>query len=193
MGKSVLILKASPRERGNSAALADQLAAGARTAGADVDIVSLHVLDIRPCDACDLCRENDGECVIDDDMQPLYPKLRAADAIVIATPVYWFTLSAQAKLFIDRWYALLGEKPCALPGKQFALVLTYGDEDLHTSGGIHALATFEHMVTYLRGEMLGCVHGTANDPGDVQNQPALLEEAFKLGELLGTSNIRFAS
>ena len=111
MSQSILILKASPRERGNSALLAERTAEGARQAGAMVESIYLHSLDIRPCDACDLCRENDGECVIPDDMQSLYPRLRAADAIVIATPVYWFTLSAQAKLFIDRWYALLGEKP----------------------------------------------------------------------------------
>jgi multimeric flavodoxin WrbA len=185
MNKQVLILKASPRQWGNSAALADQVAEGARSAGAEVESISLHVQDIRPCDACDLCRENGGECVIDDDMQPLYPKLRAADAIVIATPVYWFTLSAQAKLFIDRWYALLGEKPNPLRGKQFALLLTYGDDDLETSGGIHALHTFEHLVRYLHGEMAGCVHASASDPGDVQKQPALMEEAYNLGKVLG--------
>ncbi len=185
MTKRVLILKASPRAWGNSAALADQLAQGALNAGAEAHIVSLHVLDIRPCDACDLCRENGGECVIDDGMQPLYAELRAADAIVIATPVYWFTLSAQAKLFIDRWYGLLGEKPNPLRGKQFALLLTYGDDDLETSGGIHALHTFEHMVRYLKGEMAGCVHASANDPGDVQKQPALMEEAYSLGKVLG--------
>ena len=185
MTKRVLILKASPRAWGNSAALADQLAQGALNAGAEAHTVSLHVLDIRPCDACDLCRENGGECVIDDGMQPLYAELRAADAIVIATPVYWFTLSAQAKLFIDRWYGLLGEKPNPLRGKQFALLLTYGDDDLETSGGIHALHTFEHMVRYLHGEMAGCIHAAANDPGDVQKQPALMEEAYNLGKVLG--------
>ena len=187
MTKRLLILKASPRAWGNSAILADQLAQGAQNAGAEVHTVSLHVLDIRPCDACDLCRDNGGECVIQDDMQPLYPELRAADAIVIATPVYWFTLSAQAKLFIDRWYALLGEKPNPLRGKRFALLLSYGDSDLQTSGGIHALHTFEHMVTYLRGEMVGCVHASADNPGDVLNQPALLDEAFRLGQKLAAT------
>ena len=185
MSKHLLLLKASPREWGNSAVLADQVAQGARRVGAEVESIALHTLDIRPCDACDLCREGNDGGVIEDDMQPLYPKLRAADAIVIATPVYWFTLSAQAKLFIDRWYALVAETPNPLRGKQFALVLTYGDSDLHTSGGIHALHTFEHMVRYLRSEMVGCVHGSASDPGDVQKQPALMEEALKLGESIG--------
>ncbi|MGA2489643.1 MAG: flavodoxin family protein [Anaerolineales bacterium] len=55
-----------------------------------MESIYLHGLDIRPCDACDLCMEQ-GECVIDDDMRPLYPKLAAADVVILASPVYWFT------------------------------------------------------------------------------------------------------
>ena len=107
--KQILILKSSPRKRANSSILADQVAAGARDAGAAVESFDLHSLNIRPCDACDFC-QGAAECVINDDMQMLYPKLRAADAIVVASPIYWFTLSAQAKLCIDRWYALEGSR-----------------------------------------------------------------------------------
>ena len=112
-GKQILILKSSPRKRANSSILADQVAAGAREAGAAVESFDLHKLNIRPCDACDFC-QGAAECVINDDMQMLYPRLRAADSIVIASPVYWFTLSAQAKLCIDRWYALEGPEGSAL-------------------------------------------------------------------------------
>ena len=126
--KQILILKSSPRKRANSSILADQVAAGAREAGATVESFDLHSLNIRPCDACDFC-QGAAECVINDDMQMLYPKLRAADGIVVASPIYWFTLSAQAKLCIDRWYALEGSDGSALAGKQFGLVLTYGDVD----------------------------------------------------------------
>ena len=131
--KQILILKSSPRKRANSSILADQVAAGARDAGATVESFDLHSLNIRPCDACDFCQDT-TECVINDDMQMLYPKLRAADAIVVASPIYWFTLSAQAKLCIDRWYALEGPDGSALAGKQFGLALTYGDVDPYTSG-----------------------------------------------------------
>ncbi len=94
--RNILILKGSPRERGNSAVLAEKAAEGALAAGAQVESIYLHGLDIRPCDACDLCLEQ-GECVIEDDMRPLYPKLAAADAILLASPIYWFTFSAQLK------------------------------------------------------------------------------------------------
>ena len=74
MSRKIVILKGSPRGKGNSAALADRLAAGAMEAGAQVESVYLHGMDIRPCDACDLCREQRQGCVIQDDMHSLYPK-----------------------------------------------------------------------------------------------------------------------
>ena len=184
--RQILILKSSPRKRANSSILADQVASGARESGAAVESFDLHALNIHPCDACDFCQgAAEAECVINDDMQMLYPKLRAADAIVIATPIYWFTLSAQAKLCIDRWYALEGAGGSALAGKQFGLVLTYGDVDPYTSGAINAIRTFQDMCRYIRAEVAGIVYGTASDPGEIQGQTKLLERAYQLGQRLG--------
>jgi multimeric flavodoxin WrbA len=182
--KRILILKSSPRKRANSSLLADQVAAGARDAGAAVESFDLHVLNIRPCDGCDFC-QGATECVINDDMQMLYPKLRSADAIVVASPIYWFTLSAQAKLCIDRWYALEGPDGSALAGKQFGLVLTYGDTDPYTSGAVNAIRTFQDMCRYLKADLAGIVYATGSDPGEIQSQPKVLERAFELGQRLG--------
>jgi multimeric flavodoxin WrbA len=184
MNEYVLVLKGSPRENGNSSTLAEQVAAGAKEAGAEVESISLHTLDIRPCDGCDTCKEMDGVCVIRDDMQQLYPKLRRASAIVIASPIYWFTFTAQSKLCIDRWYALETREGHALHGKKFGLVLTYGDADLYTSGGINAIHTFESMCRYLKGEIVGMVYGTADKPGEVAGNPELMDKAFQLGKKL---------
>lgn len=184
--KQILILKSSPRQGSNSSLLADQVAAGVRDAGAAVESISLHAMDIHPCDACDLCRGRTGAgCIIDDDMQMLYPKLRAAAAIVIASPVYWFSLSAQAKLCIDRWYALGGPGGSALAGKQFGIILTYGDGDPFTSGAVNAIRTFQDMCRHLDAEVAGIVYGTASAPGVIESQPELLERAFQLGLYLG--------
>jgi multimeric flavodoxin WrbA len=186
MAKRVLIFKGSPREQGNSSILADKAGEGAREAGAKVESFSLHWMDIRPCDACDTCQET-GVCVLKDDMQQLYPKLEQAEAIIIASPIYWFTVSAQTKLFIDRWYALESPKGNALRGKQFGILLTYGDRDPYKSGAINAIRTFQDMLGYIGGNIAGMVYGTAMDIGDVQKQPELLEQAFQLGEKLGTA------
>lgn len=180
MNNDLLIFKGSPREKGNSSLLADKSAEGARAAGAKVETFLLHRLNIHPCDACDICQET-GVCVLNDDMQPLYSRMLESQAILIACPIYWFTVSAQTKLFIDRWYALQGTAGNLLEGKKFGIILTYGDTDLYTSGAINAIRTYEHMFRYIKADLVGMVYGTANDEGDVLKQPELLEQAYKLG------------
>jgi multimeric flavodoxin WrbA len=181
--RNVLILKGSPRERGNSATLAEKAAEGARAAGAQVESIYLHGLDIRPCDACDLCLDQ-GTCVIEDDMRPLYPKLAAADAILLASPIYCFTFSAQLKLCIDRWYGFQKNKWKEFSGKPFGIILTYGDSDLYTSGAINAIHTFESLCRFLNGRIIGIVHGSLSDVGDALKDPELLEQARRLGQVL---------
>jgi multimeric flavodoxin WrbA len=183
MSQRVLILKSSPREHGNSNTLADRVEAGAKAAGAHVQSLMLQRMDIRPCDACDTCQET-GVCVIKDDMQQVYPLLEDADAIVIAGPVYWFTINAQAKLCIDRWYALSPFEG-RFRDKRIGIVLTYGDTDLYTSGGINAIYTFESMFRYIGARIAGMVYGSADKMGDAAKQPELLEKAYLLGETLG--------
>ena len=186
--KYVLVLKGSPRTHGNSNLLADRVAAGAQAAGAEVESALLHQMNIQPCDACDACQGSaDATCIIDDDMQVLYPKLRRAGAIVVASPIYWFTLCAQIKLCIDRWYALEGPQGNALAGKQFGIVLTYGDSDPYTSGAINAIRTFQDMFRYMRANLAGVVYGSASKPGDIQRQTELLERAYQLGRTLGAA------
>ena len=183
MTKNILILKGSPRQDGNSATLAERAAQGGRAAGAQVESSYLHDLDIRPCDACDECRET-NMCVIKDDMNQLYPKLAAADAIILASPIYWFTFSAQLKLCIDRWYGFQGNDWRELNHKKFGIILTYGDSDLYNSGAINAIHTFESMCRYLKSEITGIVHGSLSDVGDAQKHPELLQQAYELGRLL---------
>ena len=185
MGKTVLVLKGSPRKNGNSSVLADQAAEGARQSGAEVASFRIDEMDIRPCDACDFCQDTNGICVIKDDMQALYPKIRDAHAIVIASPIYWFTISAQIKLCIDRWYAFEPVKREVWPDKKIGIILTYGDSDPYNSGAVNAIHTFQSMFDYLGVEIAGIVYGSASDIGDVEKQPELMEKAFQLGEKLG--------
>jgi multimeric flavodoxin WrbA len=186
MAKTILILKGSPRERGNSATLADRAAAGAQEAGAQVESIYLHGLDIRACDACELCREPGSTCVIEDDMQPLYPKLAAADAILLASPIYWFTFSAQLKLCMDRWYAFQSSRWQEIYHKRFGIILTYGDTDLYTSGAINAIHTYESMARFLHSEIVEIVHGSLDEAGEAEQHPELMEQAYKLGQKLAT-------
>ena len=183
MQKNILILKSSPRQKGNSNILADQVALAASQAGALVDGISLHGLDIRPCDACDSCLDT-GVCVLKDDMQPLYSKLLAADALVLSSPIYWFNYSAQLKTCIDRWYAVWNYKKDIFKGIPVGIVLSYGDSDLYNSGGINAIHSFETMFRYLQANILGIVHASLDAEGDALQHPELLEKARQLGVML---------
>jgi len=188
-GKRILLVMGSPRKEGNSATLAKQVAAGAVATGAEVESFYLHAMNIQPCTACDECREGTGkDCVIDDDMQTLYPKLRRADAVVIASPIYWFTVSAQTKLFMDRWYALGApqEEYAAFAGKRIGIVLTYGDLDPFISGAVNALRTFQDAFNYVGAEIVGMVYGSASEAGEIQNNRDLMEQAYELGKQLGS-------
>lgn len=183
METSVLILKGSPRVNGNSSTLAEQAAAGARATGAQVESFNLSDLDIRPCDGCDFCLET-GMCVVKDEMQMLYPKIEKAGAVLFASPIYWFTYTAQLKTCIDRWYALWSANHALFQGRPMGVILTYGDSDLYTSGGINAIHTFETMFRFLGAECAGWVYGSLSDPGDAQKNPELMAQAYKLGERL---------
>ncbi len=182
--KTILILKGSPRRRGSTAKMVERLIAGAHSQGAIVESIELHGLDIRPCDACDYCRENEQRCVIDDAMQTIYPKLRSADVIVLASPIYWFTLSAQIKLCIDRWYALGGTAGHALAGKDFVLLLAYGDSDPYSSGAVNAIRTVQDMVRYLDGNLVDILYGSDFITAAGWETNPLLEQAHRLGQKL---------
>ena len=186
MTKEILILNGSPRINGNTAVLSEQLASGARDSGAVAEIVYLHGLDIQPCDACDSCQLTGKGCVIGDDMEDIYSKLRSSDSIVVATPVYWFSMTAQMKLCMDRWYAL--ESESELKGKRLALLMVYGDSDLYTSGGITVIRTLEGSCRYVGMDFNGIVHGSAMDIGDAEKNPILMEQAFQLGKSLAQTD-----
>ena len=178
----MIAVMGSPRRNGNSTSLAERLIDGAVDNGAEVEKVYLRDRNIGPCTACDACRSaTAAECVLDDDMKPLYAKIRAANAMAIASPVYWFSVSAQIKAFLDRCYALGGPEGYDLKGKRIGIVLTYADPDPFVSGAVNALRMFQDAYRYVGAEIVGMVYGSAGDPGDILRDEALLEQAYELG------------
>ena len=101
----ILGISFSPRRQGNTEILLGEALQGAKHEGAEGELYSLSDKEIRPCDGCGACRET-GECHIEDDMQSLYHKLLEADGIIFGTPVYFYSMAAQAKTVIDRTIAL---------------------------------------------------------------------------------------
>jgi len=182
--KKILVLLGSPRKNGNSAILAGEIAKGAEAAGAEVETLLINKMDIKPCQSCWACQKKDSKgCAIDDDMQAVFPKLIEADAWVIASPVYWFNMSTQTKLWLDRCFALAayGENPFR---KKIAIAMVYGDTDPFTSGCINAIRTFQDCFKYVGAKIEGIVYGSALNVGDISADTELLQAAEKLGRKL---------
>ncbi|MBW2297746.1 MAG: flavodoxin family protein [Deltaproteobacteria bacterium] len=188
--KQILVLLGSPRKKGNSTTLAQQITKGAESAGAKVETIYLNGLNIKPCQGCYACKKKDSKgCVVDDDMQSLYPKMIASDAWVIATPVYWFNMTAQTKIFMDRCFGLFDASFTVNPlyKKKIAIAMSYGDSDPFNSGCVNALRSFQDAFRYVGAKIVGMVYGSAEEPGEIASNTELLEQAEALGKKLARS------
>ena len=185
--KHVVVLLGSPRKKGNSAALAKKIIYGVESAGGKVETVYLNGLNIKPCQGCYACKKkNSPGCAVDDDMQSLYPKLVESDAWVIASPVYWFSMSAQTKIFMDRCFALWNEDPemNRLFKKRIAIAMSYGDSDPFNSGCVNALRSFQDAYRYAGARIVGMVYGSADEPGEIASNAELMDQAEEIGRKL---------
>lgn len=123
----ILEILCSPRDQGNSTAIADAVTDGAM--GLSTNIIELcrlnRVRDARGCQACRKCKET-GKCVLNDDISCILEKMREADCIIVATPVYFGGPSAQFKILEDRMFSFLGNGmvPNVAPGKKVIIVVT---------------------------------------------------------------------
>lgn len=179
MGKKVLILSSSPRKGGNSDTLCDRFLAGALEAGHAAEKVLLRDKAINYCTGCGACTKGARKCPQRDDMAEILDRMVQADVIVMATPVYFYTMAAQMKTFIDRTCARYQE----ISHKEFYFVLAAADGNRKAMH--RTLEGFRGFTSCLDGAMeRGVVYGTgAWELGDIQGSPAL-DEAYKLGRAL---------
>ena len=105
----VLVFLGSPRKKGNSEILTEAVLEGVREAGGSPEIIRLCDLKISPCISCGGCNKT-SKCVVEDDMTPLYDKIITIDKIIVASPIYFYGITAQTKAFIDRTQALWNRK-----------------------------------------------------------------------------------
>ena len=139
----------------------------------------LDDINIRPCQGCFRCAE-ESSCIVDDDMQRIYPEIVAADLVVFATPIYWWHMNAQMKLCVDRMTALLaggGTLP-ALAGKHVVLVVTYRFENCARATK-DMFKDFEDWIDVKLDVIEYC-----SREAHVSECESKLEEAFDLGQRL---------
>ena len=182
--KRIVGFAGSPRIGGNSDLLLNEWLKGAAAAGARVDKVQLSELNISPCVHCDICRLQDAVgCTEIDDMGPVYEKLLASDLWVLATPVYWWGPSGQLKLMVDRWYGLMQNHRSSIIGKEAALVIAMGDDDLKTAQP--TIDMFTAAFRYLKMKMHEPLVVTAHAKGEVLRDTEALKKAYSLGTKYG--------
>ena len=105
----VLIFMGSPRKKGNSEVLINAVVRGIEEAGGTAELIRVADLKVAPCLGCGGC-DKTGLCVVDDEMQPLYDKITSARRIILASPVYFYSITAQLKALVDRCQALWNRK-----------------------------------------------------------------------------------
>ncbi len=139
----ILVITGSPRKNGNSNTLAENFIKGAEEAGHRVVRFDSAFKNVHPCIACGKCGMN-GECVFKDDFEFVRNNIVDADAVVFATPMYYFGVSAQIKAVIDRFYAINSQihRP-----KKSVLILTYADTAAKSAEPI--ISHYETLLNYL--------------------------------------------
>jgi len=185
----VLGIMGSPRIKGNTDLLLDAALEGAHKLGAETEKLVLDKLKIGPCREYYGCLR-DGNCVIRDDMDNIYPKLLGTDAIIVASPIFFYTVSAQTKLFIDRCQALWARryilKTPVGAGKKGAFIAvgaTRG-EKLFDGARLTVRYFFKAINAAYTEELL--VRGV-DKRGEIKEHPTALADAYELGKRLVTS------
>jgi len=160
--KKISAFIGSPRKKGNSAYLANELIVEL-ISKFETEVIHLYSYAIEPCIDCRACKKGDYTCVLNDQMVDLYEKIDNSDILVFATPIYWFGPTAQTKLLIDRFRPYFVNKK--LNGKKAALLLSAGsgagDCDL-------TIQMFNRIFNALEIEFVGAVTSESYNIGDAE-------------------------
>ncbi len=185
----VLGINGSPRIGGNTDILLDKVLEGAESKGAETEKVILNELKFSPCQECEGMRD-DGECIIYDDMHELYRKIKEADVLVLASPVFFGSLSAQTKMMIDRFqcvwrlkYILNGDAGYKRKKAVFISVEGSKINDFFENAKSIAKNLFATINANYEGDLF-C--SGIDEKASILNHSACLKKAFELGAKLVT-------
>jgi multimeric flavodoxin WrbA len=159
--KKALILIGSPRKKGSTAVLAAEAARGLNEQGIETETVFLNDLKIRGCQACYWCKKNDvADCAVKDDMQKVHQLMKECDGMIVASPIYFGGVTAQAKLWLDRMFPYIGMDltPKMPAGKKVSFIFTQNQPDARLfrggidsfmfAAGLSGMAVKDHMIAF---------------------------------------------
>ena len=176
MSKKVLVLSGSPRKGGNSDLLCDQFVKGAKEAGHQVEKVFVNSKKISPCKGCYYCENHNGLCSIKDDMAVILDKIQAADVVVLASPVYFYSISAQMKTVIDRCVARWQQ----IENKDFYYIMTAADDSKAVEDC--TLECFRGFASCLEGSQeKGVLCGKGVHAKGEIKEKAIFKKAYEMG------------
>ena len=179
----------SPRKKGNTELLLNETIRGVEDAGAPVQVFNLNSMKIKPCQDCSGCNET-GTCIFRDEMDLIYDAIRTADRIILASPIFFFALSAQAKIMVDRCQSFWAEKYLLkrpLQGGGFnrkGLLLLVGgmEKDIGVQCAEASARAFFRTISIPEHEMLYYIGIDAK--GDILRHRTALKDAYKAGKKL---------
>lgn len=168
----------SPRKNGNTSYLLNEFLKGvSENKNNSVDSIFLQEYKISECMDCNRCKNSAG-CVQNDDMQKLYPVIKQADVLVIAAPVYWWSMPGHLKTFIDRFYAFDDGE---LKGKKAYLLLTYGGA-LPNSGPVLVEKTFKEIFDYIGIDLVKTYGACTDEYIQVKDNDKALKDVYEMGK-----------
>jgi len=179
----VLGIMGSPRIKGNTDLLLDEALKGAQSRGAEVEKIMAGNLKIAPCREIYACLK-DGKCVIKDDMDGIYPKLLNADAVIVATPIFFYTVSAQLMALISRCQALWSRRYVLnmdVPAKKGAFIAVGATRGAKLFDGpkLTIRYFFKAINAEYTNELL--IRGI-DKKGEIKEHPTALTDAYELGQ-----------
>ena len=170
---NILILQASPRAKGNTAWMAEEYKKAAEAAGHEVTLVNVARKKIAGCLACEYCHgKGEGKCVQKDDMQELYPLIAEAEVLVLASPIYYFTLDAQIQAPIQRIYNMMTPPKV----KKMALLLSSYSPGVYDA----AIAQYKYLYEFWKFENTGIVTAKLDEQKTDETKQKVIELVEKL-------------
>lgn len=177
MSKNVLVISSTLRKNGNSEVLAKEFLKGAKEAGNNVEFVTLQYKEIKFCKGCLACQKL-GACVIKDDSNEIVEKMKDAEIIAFASPIYYYEMSGQLKTLLDRANALFS---LDYKFRDIYFLSTAADADSHAADiAINGIGGW--IACFSKAQLKGTVLGAgAEAVGDIQNNPAM-KKAYEMGK-----------
>jgi len=185
----IVALLGSPRAAGNSSFIAERFLKAARRKGARTTVFALNKLRYRGCQACDACKTRMDHCVLKDDLSPVLDAVQRADALLLASPIYYGDLTAQMKGFIDRTFCYFtpdfrtnGHQSRLSSGKKLVMVLTQGAQPEYFKDVFGRYSSFMSYHGFTESHLIRACNLV--EPAAVRKDAKVLKLADKIAALV---------